>query len=339
MPSRLLIATCALSAALSFPSIGAAAQIDFNGDGKADVYWQNSDTGQVAVWFMNGASIASAQLLPYRPNEYSQRNPRMADLDGDAKTDLFWLPYGYGGGSIQWRLWLMDGAQVKAETAPSVSLRGQYPLLAFADFTGDGKADFLWKDIGYGGAVLWTMNGTVVQSTKKIANAIPMNASNDGSEQVIVAAADFNGDGRADILWRDTSNSNLTMWFMNGPSVIGTASLYHVTDPNYAIAAVTDVDHDGKNDLVWYNSSTGAVVVWEMDGAAIKAAALVATVSDLNWQIGTAGDFDGDGRGDLIWQNVANGDVVVWLMDGLSIKTGAYVTRVNDLNWKIYNAP
>ena len=35
---------------------------------------------------------------------------------------------------------------------------------------------------------------------------------------------DFNGDGKTDILWRDTSGA-VSVWFMNGTSVIGTGSL------------------------------------------------------------------------------------------------------------------
>ena len=32
---------------------------DFNGDGKADILWRNSTTGQVYVWLMNGTSVTS----------------------------------------------------------------------------------------------------------------------------------------------------------------------------------------------------------------------------------------------------------------------------------------
>jgi hypothetical protein len=30
---------------------------DFNGDGKADILWRNSSTGQVEIWLMNGATL------------------------------------------------------------------------------------------------------------------------------------------------------------------------------------------------------------------------------------------------------------------------------------------
>jgi hypothetical protein len=31
---------------------------DYNGDGKADILWQNPSTGDTWVWAMNGATIA-----------------------------------------------------------------------------------------------------------------------------------------------------------------------------------------------------------------------------------------------------------------------------------------
>ena len=41
--------------------------------------------------------------------------------------------------------------------------------------------------------------------------------------RTIQGVGDFNGDGKADILWRHTSGS-LYIWELNGPSVIGTGS-------------------------------------------------------------------------------------------------------------------
>jgi hypothetical protein len=47
---------------------------------------------------------------------------------------------------------------------------------------------------------------------------------------------DFNGDGRADILWRHTSGT-IFLWFMNGPTLIGVASPGTV-DPEWTIAGI-----------------------------------------------------------------------------------------------------
>ena len=32
---------------------------DYNGDGKADILWRNSTSGDVYIWLMNGISIAN----------------------------------------------------------------------------------------------------------------------------------------------------------------------------------------------------------------------------------------------------------------------------------------
>src|SRR5260370_3988064 len=32
---------------------------DFNGDGKQDILWRNTQTGEVDIWFMSGASVIS----------------------------------------------------------------------------------------------------------------------------------------------------------------------------------------------------------------------------------------------------------------------------------------
>ncbi len=36
---------------------------DFNGDGKADIAWQNNNDGTPAVWLMNGATLLSGAAL------------------------------------------------------------------------------------------------------------------------------------------------------------------------------------------------------------------------------------------------------------------------------------
>jgi len=45
------------------PTWHAEAEADFNGDGKADILWQN-DSGAPAIWTMDGTNITDTAVLP-----------------------------------------------------------------------------------------------------------------------------------------------------------------------------------------------------------------------------------------------------------------------------------
>ncbi len=36
---------------------------DFNADGKQDILWRNTQTGEVRIWYMNGSSILSDDIV------------------------------------------------------------------------------------------------------------------------------------------------------------------------------------------------------------------------------------------------------------------------------------
>src|SRR3979490_1858728 len=64
----------------------------------------------------------------------------------------------------------------------------------------------------------------------------------------IVGTGDFNGDGKGDILWRDSSG-NTAIWFMNGASVSSSAGLGNVP-LTWTIVGTADFDGDGKADIL-----------------------------------------------------------------------------------------
>jgi hypothetical protein len=47
---------------------------DFNGDGKPDILWQNSVTGQRVIWLMDGTSYSSLVDLGTVPTAWDIRN-------------------------------------------------------------------------------------------------------------------------------------------------------------------------------------------------------------------------------------------------------------------------
>src|SRR2546427_9497397 len=81
----------------------------------------------------------------------------------------------------------------------------------------------------------------------------------------VAGVGDFNGDGRADILWRYSSTGENYVYLMNGTTITGEGYLAEA-DLNWQVAGVGDFNGDGKADILWRNSSTGENYVYLMNG-------------------------------------------------------------------------
>src|SRR3989441_1365059 len=72
----------------------------------------------------------------------------------------------------------------------------------------------------------------------------------------IAGTGDLDGDGKADILWRNSATGENYIFFMNGTTIRAEGFVRQV-DLNWKVAGVGDFNGDGKADILWRNSSTG----------------------------------------------------------------------------------
>lgn len=82
------------------------------------------------------------------------------------------------------------------------------------------------------------------------------------------ARNDFNGDGKSDILWRNSTSGGTSLWFVNGLSTVGSVS-FGVVPGVWSVATTGTYNGDGAADIVWRNQSTGKANIWFMDGGAV----------------------------------------------------------------------
>jgi len=136
------------------------------------------------------------------------------------------------------------------------------------------------------------------------------------------SASDLNGDGKADIVWRDTLTGQVAVWLMDGSTVLSSGIAGGVP-LEWQIAGLGDVDGDGKSDIVWRNTSTGDTAIWFMNGGTITSTAFPGGVP-LVWVIAEVSDVNGDGKADIVWRNTNTGDTAVWLMNGATIVSAGF---------------
>jgi serralysin len=134
------------------------------------------------------------------------------------------------------------------------------------------------------------------------------------------SSADFNGDGKADILLHNDNDSNF-LWQMNGFEVVG-GGWIPAAGSAWHIVSMTDFDGDNKADVLLQNDN-GANYLWRMDGPQIIGGAWVPSAGD-GWHVVGTADFNGDDKADILLQN-DNGANYLWQMNGAQIIGGGWV--------------
>jgi hypothetical protein len=91
---------------LNWTIVGAG---DVNRDGWTDLLWHHVGTGQIAVWFMQGATMLSGELLsPAAVPDTDWRVRGVADLDQNGYPDLLWQHLS----TLDVAVWFMQGRQL-----------------------------------------------------------------------------------------------------------------------------------------------------------------------------------------------------------------------------------
>ena len=291
---------------------------DINGDHTTDVVWRE-DSGRVAVWEMNGVNVLANNFVADIPN-YWHILEADSDFDGDGNSDILWQD---DNGVVV--LWTMNGPNILSNTViagtPEFGTIPDYwHLEDTGDFTGDGRADILWRE-ETGRVVLWEMSGADIVSNALVAE-VPLSSQ-------IEDTADFNGDGMNDILWRDPDGT-LRIWEMDGATVLSDTTVGTIPDTLHLVGS-GDFNQDERFDILWRDDD-GTVTLWEMDGANIIAESNLGTLREY-WLIADIGDYTGDRNSDILWRDTT-GTIVLWEMNGPTVVDNTAVNNI-PMHWQI----
>jgi cold shock CspA family protein len=177
-------------------------------------------------------------------------------------------------------------------------------------------------------------DGRIVAIFSDATNLIPNDTN--GTRDIFIhnrtTNFDVDGDGKADIVWRNTIDGNTAIWLLNGTAQ-GSNSFPGGVPLTWQIAAVGDVNADGMADVVWRNVTTGTVAVWLMNGHTITSVGFPGS-TPTEWEIAQIGDINGDGKADLVWRNTIDGNTAIWFMNGAAIGSSSFPGGVS-LAWQI----
>ncbi len=116
-----------------------------------------------------------------------------------------------------------------------------WQVAGVGDFNGDGKDDILWRNAATGENYIYPMDGLAILGTEGYLRTVADLNWN------IAGVGDFDGDGKADILWRNASTGENYLYPMNGTAIKPMEGyLRTVADLNWQVAGVGDFDGDGK---------------------------------------------------------------------------------------------
>jgi hypothetical protein len=306
-------------------TVGGSASVavgDFNGDGRLDV----AVAGGSAVSILLGNGDGTFQDAQSYAAGFGPQSVAVGDFNRDGHPDLA-VANGGGDPIPVGTVSILLGKGNGAFQAAQSYVVGSYPFsVAVGDFNGDGIPDLA---IASQGTVVNTGTVSVLlgngDGTFRLAGTFDA-----GSGPNSIAVADFNGDGRQDIVTtnfyesvvRGVVNiieSDVRVFLGNGDGTFQAAEVFTVGLGPVSVA-VGDFDGDGILDLALANGggylqpgSTVSILLGNGDGTFKDAHNYDAGPSP---RFVAVGDFNRDGIADLVVANISSNSVSVLLGNG-----------------------
>ncbi|WP_165371571.1 FG-GAP-like repeat-containing protein [Pseudolysobacter antarcticus] len=294
---------------------------DVNGDGKLDLVIANFSSQNISVLLNTTTPGATTPSFAAGQTFATGSNPDFvsaADVNGDGKPDL--LVANLLGNTLS----VLLNTTVPGATAPSFATQQSFATgtspqsIAIVDINGDGKPDFITANYNSSSVSVILNTATLGTATAGFATQQTFPT---GSQTVFVTSADFNGDGKTDLLEVNYGVNTVSVLLNNtaaGASIPSFAARQSVTSGSspYA-AAAADLNGDGKPDLIIANYGDNDVSVLfntTATGATTLTFASPQTFATGNFTQSIAiADLNGDGKPDLIVQSATDGNISVLL--------------------------
>jgi uncharacterized protein YkwD len=260
---------------------------------QSDLIWRDRQSGANELWQLNGTKFSGSTTEQQLNQNVFMTTPvadanwkikGTGDFNGDDLGDMVWRHEPSGANVV----WYMNGARFVSGSSPQQGRDFNYfapvadrnwDIQAVADFNQDGFSDIVWRNQATGDNAVWYLrNHQFAQNPTAPVQGIDFDyftPVRDGNWS-IKGAADFNNDGKTDLIWRNQASGENVTWFLNKTQFARN---------NAAPQRGQDFDY-------------------------------FSPVADRNWDLASVGYFNGDRSPDLVWRNKTSGENVVWFLNG-----------------------
>ncbi|AFZ02477.1 DUF4347 domain-containing protein [Calothrix sp. PCC 6303] len=140
--------------------------------------------------------------------------------------------------------------------------------------------NLLWRNSGNGENAVWQIKNDFTLQSGYFITQVP------DANWEITGTDDFNGDGIADIVWRNKASGENAIWEMKNDFTLKSGQfITQRPDANWQIAGTDDFNQDGTPDILWYNKLTGKGDIWEMNAFRLVQSYQLLDVINPNWSV------------------------------------------------------